>query len=158
MAGVSVLGLVGPATAATGPETFRLVFVGTFTFGASNTGTVSAVGPITAVGQAVNSGFVPDQFGNFTGSNQLRFPAGNLNVNFGGHLDSFSFDPRTCITQITGHGTWTVASGTGAYTGTTGGGTFVNNVTLVGTRTAQGCGEPTREISQITLTGAISTP
>ena len=158
VAAVPIVGLAGPAAAASGPQTFNLYFVGSFVAGASNAGPVVGRGPITAYGSAVNSGFVVDQFGQFTGSNQLRFPQGTVFVNFSGQLDSFVFDPRTCITTIKGHGTWTVANATGAYAGTTGGGTFVNDVTLIARRTATGCSTETTEISQITLTGSINVP
>jgi hypothetical protein len=158
LSALPVVAAGGPASAASGTETFRLFFTGTFVFGGSNTGSVFASGPINAAGSAVNSGFIVDQFGQFTGNNVLRFDEGTLFVNFAGSLDSFDFDPRTCVTRITGHGTWEVADASDDLAGTTGGGTFRNDVTLIQRRTASGCSEETTEVSRITLTGPIETP
>jgi hypothetical protein len=155
---VPVLALAGPASAQSGAQTFRLFFVGSFVPGASNAGPVVASGPIVGVGSAVNSGFVVDQNGQFVGNNRLEFSSGTVFVDFEGQLDSFSFDPRTCVTTITGHGTWEVNHATGRLTGTTGGGTFTNNVTLVARRTATGCSTETTEISRITLVGSVDAP
>lgn len=153
-----IAALAGPANAESGPQTFRLFFVGSFVAGASNAGPVFATGPITASGSAVNSGFVVDEFGQFVGSNQLRFDQGTIFVDFEGQLDSFSVDPRTCVTRITGHGTWEVGDASGAYEGTTGSGTFTNDVTLIGRRTATGCSTQTTEVSRITLEGEVDVP
>ncbi len=153
-----VLGLTGPASAASGAETFRLFFIGSFIPGASNAGPVFASGPITGEGTAINSGFLVDENGQFTGNNRLEFDEGTVFVNFEGELDSFNFDPRTCVTRILGHGTWEVADASGSLEGTTGGGTFTNDVTLIGRRTATGCSEETTEVSRITLTGELDVP
>lgn len=158
LATVPVLALAGPASAASGAETFRLFFVGSFVPGASNAGPVVASGPIVGVGTAVNSGFIVDQNNRFVGNNRLEFSSGTVFVDFAGQLDSFSFDPRTCVTTITGHGTWTVNHATSSLTGTSGGGTFTNNVTLIGRRTATGCSTETTEVSRITLVGAVNAP
>jgi len=153
-----VVALAGPADAASGTETFRLFFTGSFVFGASNTGSVFASGPITGAGSAVNSGFIVDQNNQFVGNNRLNFDEGTVFVNFEGELDTFSFDPRTCLTRITGHGTWEVGDANGELEGTTGGGTFTNTVLLIGRRTATGCSTQQTEVSRITLTGDIETP
>ena len=153
----ALVGFPGAAGAATGAQQFTLVFVGTFTPGASNTGTAAATGVINAVGQGVNSGFLVQPDGTFQGSNRLDFPQGSLNISFAGHLTGFSFDPVTCITRITGTGTWMITSGTGAFVGTTGSGTFTNNVTLVGSQGEGNCSGATTEISVIRLTGGVTT-
>ena len=155
---VPVLALAGPASADSGPQTFRLFFIGTFVPGASNAGPVVATGPITGRGTAVNSGFIIDENNEFVGNNQLHFRSGTVLVAFAGQLDSFEFDPRTCITRITGHGTWEVADATDSLEGTTGGGTFTNDVTLISRRTATGCSADTTEISRITLVGNVEAP
>ena len=155
---VPLSALAAPANAATGAQTFRLFFIGSFVPGGSNTGPVVATGPITAFGSAVNSGFIVDENGQFVGNNQLRFPDGTVFVNFTGGLDSFDVDPRSCITRITGGGTWTVGDATDSYEGTTGGGTFENVVKLVGRRTAEGCSNQNTEITRITLTGTVTVP
>ena len=153
-----VVGLAGPASAASGAETFRLFFTGSFIPGASNAGPVFATGPISGAGTAINSGFLVDENGQFTGNNRLEFDEGTVFVNFQGELDSFNFDPRTCVTRIQGHGTWEVADASGELEGTEGGGTFTNDVTLIGRRTANGCSDAATEVSRITLTGDIDTP
>jgi hypothetical protein len=158
LATLPVASIAGPANAASGAQTFRLFFVGSFVAGASNSGPVFGSGPITAVGTAVNSGFIVGENGEFVGNNQLRFSNGTVFVDFQGRLDSFEFDPRTCVTRITGHGTWEVGDASDELEGTTGGGEFTNNVTLVGRRTATGCSTETTEISRITLEGEIDTP
>ncbi len=158
VAALSIVALAGPASAVSGEQQFRLFFIGSFVPGAANTGPVFATGPITDSGSAVNFGFVIDENNQFVGNNELRFSEGTVFIAFEGQLDSFSFDPRTCVTRITGHGTWTVADADGAYEGTTGSGTFVNDVTLVGRRTAQGCSAQQTEITRITLTGEVDVP
>jgi hypothetical protein len=150
--------LAAPAGAESGAQTFRLFFVGSFVAGASNAGPVFASGPITASGTAVNSGFVVQPDGSFVGNNQLQFEDGTIFVDFAGQLDSFEFDPRTCVTRIQGHGTWEVGDASGAYEGTTGGGTFTNDVTLIARPLrGGGCSTQTTEVSRITLEGEIDT-
>ncbi len=158
LATMPAVALASPASAVSGAQTFRLFFIGSFVAGASNAGPVFATGPITESGTATNSGFVVDPFGQFVGNNQLEFADGEIVINFEGQLDSFDFDPRTCVTRILGHGTWTVGDATGSYEGTTGGGTFTNDVTLIGRRTSTGCSTQTTEVSRITLTGEIDVP
>jgi hypothetical protein len=51
-----------------------------------------------------------------------------------------------------------VADASDGLAGTSGGGTFENDVTLIGRRTATGCGTQTKEISRITLRGDLDTP
>ena len=155
---VALAGFSGAADAASGPQKFQLVFTGTFTPGASNTGTAVASGTIRGVGQGINSGFLVNPDGTFAGSNKLVFSQGTIFIGFTGHLTSSSFDFRTCLTKITGVGNFTVTGGDGAFTGTTGSGTFSNKVDLVGSQGAGNCSGPTTEISQITLTGNVSVP
>ena len=158
LATLPTVALAGPAAAVSGPQTFRLFFVGSFVAGASNAGPVFATGPVTAAGTAVNSGFVVEPDFTFVGNNQLHFDEGSVFVEFEGQLDSFDFDPRTCVTRITGHGTWEVGDASGEFEGTTGGGTFTNDVTLIGRRTATGCSTQQTEVSRITLEGEIDVP
>ena len=155
---VPVLAMAGTASAATGQQTFRLFFIGTFIPGASNAGPVVATGPIVGRGNAINSGFLIDENNEFVGNNRLEFSSGTVFVDFEGQLDSFTFDPVTCITHITGHGTWEVNHATGSLAGTEGGGTFTNDVTLISRRTATGCSTETTEISRITLVGDVDAP
>ncbi len=157
LATLPTVALAGPATADSGPQTFRLFFVGSFVAGGSNAGPVFATGPITESGRAVNSGFVVEPDFTFVGNNQLNFEEGTVFVDFEGQLDSFDFDPRTCVTRISGHGTWEVGDASGEFEGTTGGGTFTNDVTLIGRRTATGCSTQQTEVSRITLEGDIDT-
>lgn len=155
---VALAGFTGMAGATTGPQKFQLVFTGTFTPGASNTGTAVASGTIRGVGQGVNSGFLVNPDGTFAGSNKLVFPQGTIFISFTGHLTGSSFDFRTCLTKITGVGVWSITGGTGAFATTTGSGTFSNTVNLVGSQGAGNCSGSTTEISQITLSGTVTTP
>lgn len=144
----AIAGAVGLATVASGAawaltrpagsQTFVLYNSGS-TFGGENT--VVASGPITGIGTerilADNSSQGTQEF-----TNQLVFPDGTVTMDVHGS-DTTTVDPRTCAGNQTGHVTWTITGGTGAYAGATGSGTGRYTDRFVLQRDANGCNEDT---------------
>ena len=122
----ALFGLSSPAWPVTGPQSFILYG------GFDEEGTIVASGPISGVGRNIPTGeeTETDIFPN--GSIDLRHPE------TGG---SESFDPRTCLGTATFNGTYSIESGTGAYAGATGSGTYQGQAFFLAERTAEGCSE-----------------
>jgi hypothetical protein len=80
-------------------------------------GPIAASGPIHAKGKDVVISDLKDRF---------KFPDGNVVIKHkpdkGGSAESF--DPVTCLFTFSEHGTWKTISGTGAYAGVQGSGTY----------------------------------
>jgi hypothetical protein len=142
LAGVAVaaaaLALAGPAMAApashagpavTGTEHFQLVSASA----TANTGQVIAYGVFT--GAAV------DHIGNNT--DKFVFKNGSFLVHHtNGKGGRRSFNPRTCLAQISQPGTYTISGGTGKYAGISGHGKFRFTLLAIGAKNAQGkCAE-----------------
>jgi hypothetical protein len=127
---------VPAASATTGTEHF----VGTQTNPDADITSVAFYGPVTGVARDVVVNDNRDRF---------VFANGALVVNHHRTSDHSSFDPTTCTFFYTEHGTWSVAFGTGAYTGAHGSGTY--DVLVLG----HACGENQRpDPFSLVLTGA----
>lgn len=104
--------LAAPASAqpTAGPETFIGVQAGL-----NDPGRVVASGPVTAVGtdQVVNDN-----------EDIYHFPAGDITIDHAVSSSSQNFNPTTCIFRLRETGTTTIVSGTGAFAGITGRGTY----------------------------------
>jgi hypothetical protein len=113
--GIGVLGIVGasPAVAANCPTEH---FLGVNTSTADNAPSpVSATGPIHALGIDTELSDTKDRF---------AFPKGSLIIVHKAKHDTQSGDPKTCTGGFTETGTYTIASGTGAYKHAHGHGTY----------------------------------
>ena len=87
-----------------------------FSIAAGNTGgNVWASGPITGSGRDVVLGPNQDRF---------VFAAGTVLVNHQASSQSSTFDPRSCLGRFGESGNYQLASGTGAYAGVSGSGTY----------------------------------
>ncbi len=140
----TVLGFSSAAWAATGPQSFVIV-------GQNDTATVAASGPISGVGQDIEN---PDgQSGTFV------FPNGSITADHPSTSDESSFNPVTCIGTDNFAGTYSLGSGTGAYAGTTGNGTYTGRSIFIGQRTAQGCSDTDGfSFFFVRATGTTTTP
>lgn len=70
-------------------------------------------------------------------------------------------DPTTCIASFQARGSYEIPSGTGAYAGASGAGTFTGRGTIVFKRTEHGCAddeEHARFVILYRLTGTLSLP
>jgi hypothetical protein len=120
LAGLATVGLLGvgvPAASATTRGIQHFVAVGD----GNGAATVTAVGPISAVGKDVVIDDTHDRF---------VFPKGSVRVHHVRATDHSSFDPTTCTFTYTEVGSYTVSGGRGAYATAHGSGTY--NVLVVG--------------------------
>ena len=118
----------GTAVGASGAQRFSVS-------GSNTGGTVYASGPISGSGRDKVLGQNADKF---------IFAKGSVLVSHSATSQNQSFDPRTCLGQFTESGTYSLSSGTGAYKGVTGSGTYSARGTTRQQRTASGCvGKPT---------------
>jgi len=135
------LGTAIRADAATGSQRFLV--------SASNAGgSVWATGPIAGAGTDVVLGQNQDRF---------VFKGGSVLVNHQATGGSDHFNPITCTVTFTETGVYQLASGTGAYAGVSGGGTYSARGVGVGHRTADGCSEP-RVRFVVTARGVTNLP
>jgi hypothetical protein len=98
----------GSATGATGSQRFTIS-------GSNNGGTVYASGPISGSGRDIALNQNADKF---------VFRGGSVLVSHHATSQNQTFDPRSCLARFTESGTYQLVSGTGAYRGVTGSGTY----------------------------------
>jgi hypothetical protein len=153
---MAMVGLAGPAGAASGVQTFRMVYRSDPSTGAP--GVAVATGPISAVGTDTNVGTQLNENGTRTNTDVLAFPAGSVTTVSIDPPDVFHFDFTTCVARIAAAGPYTITGGTGAYQGATGGGTFTVVGVITFAHTPQGCGQPVTTVVVVTATGTISIP
>jgi hypothetical protein len=157
-----MLGIVswaGPAHAATGQQKFWLIFGGDPRAGAPGTvlasGVVNGRGTDVTIDQHVN----PD--GSETDIDLITLPGGTITIEDTDPGGVFAFDERACVARLsTDAGTFTVKSGTGAYNGASGGGTFsARGVVIFDRLPGGGCSEEPRSFSAVvSVTGTITVP
>jgi len=160
MAGLSLglLLLAAPAHAATGAQTFKIIFSGDPRAG--NLGRVVATGVITAAGTDETIAEDPHPDGSETDTDLLSFRGGTVTIVDTDPGGIFDFDPRSCTATVgTDGGTFTVSGGTGRYAGASGGGTFSARGLVVFARVGGGCAEePSSFFVVVTATGTVSVP
>jgi hypothetical protein len=150
--------LAAPAQAATGRQTFRIVFSGDPRAGAP--GTVVLSGLVNARGTDQTITQHPNPDGSETDVDLFTLPGGTITVEDTDPGGTFDFDPRSCIATIgTSAGVFTVVGGTGAYAGASGGGTFTARGLVVFDRIPGGCSEEPRSFTAVvTGTGTLHLP
>lgn len=160
MAGVwlSLALLAAPAHAATGSQTFRIVFSGDPRN--EPPGRVFATGVVNAIGTDVTIAQDPNPDGSETNTERFTFPGGTITVRATDPGGTFDLNPVTCVaTTGTTTGVFTVIGGTGAYAGASGGGTFTGRGLAIFDRVAGGCSEEPRSFFFIvTATGTVTVP
>lgn len=155
LAAMVVVGMAGPAAAATGRQDFRLVQVG----GESAPTRVIATGVVNAVGSDVELTSVDNSDGSSSGTDRFDFANGSLFISHQENGD-FSFDPRTCVGRFSFTGTYQITGGTNSYVGATGSGTDTGQGVFLANRNPDGsCSEETEATSVFfaSLTGTLTT-
>jgi hypothetical protein len=94
--------------------------------------TVIARGVFTAGGADITTSNTTDK---------LKFPNGTIRLRHSNPPGGVSFDPRTCLSTVNQHGTYTLLGGTGKYAGISGHGTFRLHVLLVAARSHGQCSQ-----------------
>ena len=134
--GAAALVWAGSATGSTGSQRFSIS-------GSNTGGSVWASGPIAGSGRDIVMGPNADKF---------VFAAGSVTVSHQATSQNQTFDPRTCLTRFTESGNYQLASGTGAYRGVTGSGTY--SARGVG----RGCTEQAKQRYFVTASGWTKLP
>lgn len=151
---MAMVGVAGPAGAASGIQTFRLIYRVDPSTGAP--GLAYATGPISGVGTDVTTGSQPNADGSRTNTDLLTFPAGSVTTVSVDPPDIFHFDPVNCVARISAAGPYTINHGTGAYANAKGSGTFTAVGVITYARTPEGCGQPLATAVVVTATGPLS--
>src|SRR5437588_144439 len=115
--------LVSPALAATGSQTFRIIFTGNPRAGVL--GRVIATGLVNGVGTDETIAQDPHPDGSETDTDLITLPGGTITILDTDPADVFKFNPTSCTATIsTNAGVYTVTGGSGAYAEASGSGTF----------------------------------
>ena len=120
-----LLGAAGPASAKKMTPNQRFVISNV-----NDVGVVTASGPISGVGLDLEDSETHSTF---------KFTNGSVSIT---HIDSSSkdnFNDSTCTGRFSGKGNWTIDSGTGAYAGATGSGTYTFRGVASALKTKDGC-------------------
>jgi len=153
-AAAAVIGGAGLAVASThtgvsGTENFQMMT----TSGTGSTASVIASGVFTA--PAVDHEHQATNTATFTFSN------GTINLKHSKGTGTQQFNPKTCLLTINEHGTYTLTSGTGAYAGITGNGTYKLSILAIGASSGGKCSQsmpPVAFHQVINASGPVSLP
>jgi hypothetical protein len=150
--------LASPAHAATGRQSFRVIFSGDPRAGTP--GTVILTGLVNARGTDETIEQHPHPDGSETDVDVFTLPGGTLTVEDTDPGGIFDFNPMTCVATIgTNGGVFSIKGGTGAYAGASGSGTFSAKGVVVFDRIPGGCSEEPRSFTAIvTGTGTLNLP
>ena len=112
--------------AATGTEHFQIME----TSATSRTHSIIGTGVFTEGGTTTDSSRT---------TSTVTFPNGTFVITHSKGTGSQSFNPKTCLLQINLKGTYSLGSGTGAYTHLSGSGTYQLNILAVGAKSGGTC-------------------
>ena len=156
---LAVFGLPESALAETGRQRFHITYAGPLDPTSFPERPVTASGPIHGEGYDLFITQAPGpEPGSFQSASQLVFPEGSLFVAYTGTFE-FRFNPDACQASTRVTGTWTVTSGTGQYTGTTGEGILEGHNIQSGEKAPGGCpAQPDRLVSNLRLMGTLTVP
>ena len=144
-------GLAGASArpAASGTEHFQLMTTSATAKTLSTIGT----GLFTAGGTSTNA--------SNSSKGTVTFPGGTFVITHSKGTGTQHFNPKTCLLQISEKGTYTLGSGTGAYKGITGNGTYQLAIVAVGAKSGGTCSKtlpPPTWQQVITASGPASLP
>jgi hypothetical protein len=150
-AAVGGAGLAAASThsAVSGTEHFQMMT----TSGTGSTGSVIASGVFTA--PAVDHEHQATNTATFTFSN------GTILLKHSNGTGTQHFDPKTCLLTVNEHGTYKLLSGTGAYTGISGSGTYQLSILAIGASSGGKCVQnkpPVAFHQVINASGPVSLP
>jgi len=91
-------------------------------------------------------------------ADKFVFRAGSVLVSHHATSTHDNFDPRSCLDRFTESGTYSLSSGTGAYRGVTGSGSYTASGVARGTRTANGCSMNSKSRYLVKASGWTSLP
>lgn len=130
-AGVTAAAVVPvlPALAA-GPSHQRFTMTFISVGGKDHPVRVVAAGPIHGTGTLTEHVVKETPHGGVLAAT-IKLPDGKVRLRVHDR-ESMRLDLRSCTARQVGHGTWTIVSGTGAYRGASGSGTFVRRALIVG--------------------------
>ena len=156
MAAVAVSGAM---TASAAPTVARAAVSGTEHFqmmttaGTGTTGSVIASGVFTAPGV--------DHEHQATNTSTFTFSNGTINIKHSSGTGTQHFDPKTCLLTVSEHGTYKLLSGTGAYAGISGSGTYQLSILAIGASSGGKCVQnkpPVAFHQVINASGPVSLP
>lgn len=154
VAAAAALAIAGGATASASTNTEHFSFIDTSNNPNSNTYSAIATGDFTAGGTATFGS------GSHAHAATLRFSNGTIKLKVKAGPPKTRSNFKTCLQTTVDSGTYTLASGTGAYRGITGSGKFNLHFRAVGTSVNGKCSTstPTTVADQniITLSGPVS--
>jgi hypothetical protein len=153
-AAAAVMGGTGLAAASThaavsGTEHFQMMT----TSGSGSTASVIASGVFTA--PAVDHEHQATNTATFT------FANGTITLKHSNGTGSQSFNPKTCLLTVNQHGTYKLQSGTGAYAGISGSGTYQLSILGIGASSGGKCVQnkpPVAFHQVINASGPVSLP
>jgi len=135
-----------PRPAASGTEHFQLMS----TSATSKTSSLTAYGVFTAGGTDTRTTRSTDT---------VTFPNGTFVITHSKGTGTQSFNPKTCLLKVNLMGTYSLGSGTGAYAGISGSGTYQLSILAVGAKSGGTCSTtlpPTSFQQVIRASGAAS--
>ena len=152
---VAAASVAAAASATQQPQ--RFIFTGNTIRGVDQPMRVTASGPISGSGGAVDK----DNPDGKTGTLTFSLPLGKVIVTNRATSLAAHPNPRACIAKIVERGTFAVVRGTGHYAGVHGSGTYVRNSKIVGARDAAGkclgrSKQPAAVDNVVTMTGTVS--
>jgi hypothetical protein len=143
------LAMASTHTAVSGTENFQMMS----TSATSSTASVIASGVFTAPGV--------DHENHSNNTAKFVFANGTVSVKHSAGTGHQSFDPKTCLLTVNEHGTYKLLSGSGAYAGITGSGTYKLSILAIGARSGGKCTQskpPVAWHQVINASGPVSLP
>jgi hypothetical protein len=157
-AAAAVVGLASPAGASPVVAGGPAVVTGTEHFQMMTTSGTASSFPVIAYGVFTTPGVDHESGG--PGATFV-FPGGTVKVKHTNGTGPQSFNPKTCLLQVTLRGTYTITGGTGKYKGISGHGTFTAQILGIGAKSKGSCSQtlpPVAWQQEIQASGPVRLP
>jgi hypothetical protein len=142
---ITAMAGAGVATASTsGPQSLTII----------NTGPPGTPAPAVLAGVVRGAGTSV----NSEDAGSITLPGGTIFATHPITTDNTTFDPVACLLKVDERGPYTFTSGTGAYAGISGSGTYRTSGVVVFAHTAQGCGAPVSTLVIVQGRGTTTLP